>query len=44
MPNGITRAVETAILPLSEDGEVVSQCLAIEDFEEFRDPAFLPWR
>jgi len=43
MPNGVTRAVETAILPLSEDGEDVTQCLAIEDFEEFRDPSLVPW-
>jgi len=43
MPNGITRAVETGIFPLSEDGEHVSQCLAIEDFEEFRDATYLPW-
>src|SRR5689334_18947960 len=42
LPNGIARAVETAILPLSEDGECVTQCLAIEDFEEFRDLAFVP--
>ena len=42
-PNGVTRAVETGIFPLSEDGEHVTQCLAIEDFEEFRDPTYLPW-
>ena len=42
-PNGVTRAVETAILPLSEDGVHVTQCLAIEDFEDFRDPAYVPW-
>ncbi|MEZ5832872.1 MAG: PAS domain-containing protein [Dongiaceae bacterium] len=40
-PNGITRAVETAVFPLSEDGEHVTQCIAIEDFEEFRDPSYL---
>jgi hypothetical protein len=43
MPNGITRAVETGVFPLSEDGEHVTQCLAIEDFEEFRDATYLPW-
>jgi hypothetical protein len=43
MPNGITRAVETGIFPISEDGEQVSQCLAIEDFEEFRDASYLQW-
>jgi len=43
MPNGVTRAVETAVLPLSEDGEHVTQCLAIEDFQDFRDPTYLPW-
>jgi hypothetical protein len=43
-PNGITRAVETGVFPLSEDGTHVTQCLAIEDFEEYRDPALLPWR
>jgi hypothetical protein len=42
-PNGITRAVETGIFPLSEDGEHVTQCLAIEDFEQFRDATYLPW-
>jgi len=42
-PNGVTRAVETAILPLSDDGVHVTQCLAIEDFEDFRDPAYVPW-
>lgn len=41
-PHGVTRAVETAILPLSDDGEHVTQCLAIEDFEDFRDPAYVP--
>ena len=41
--NGITRAVETGVFPLSEDGEHVTQCIAIEDFEEFRDPTFLAW-
>lgn len=43
MPSGITRAVETAVFPLSEDGELISQCIAIEDFEEFRDASYLPW-
>jgi len=38
----VTRAAETAILPLSEDGEQVTQCLAIEDYQDFRDPAYLP--
>ena len=42
-PNGVTRAVETAILPLSDDGEHVTQCLAIEDFQEFRDLSYLAW-
>jgi len=43
MPNGVTRAVETAILPLSDDGETVTQCLAIEDYQDFRDATYLPW-
>jgi hypothetical protein len=42
-PNGITRAVETGVFPLSEDGAHVTQCIAIEDFEEFRDPTYLLW-
>ena len=42
-PNGITRAVETGVFPLSEDGVHVTQCIAIEDFEEFRDPTYLLW-
>lgn len=36
-PNITARAVETGIFPISEDGEHVTQCLAIEDFGQFRD-------
>ena len=43
MPNGVTRALETAILPLSDDDEHVTQCLAIEDYRDVSDPTFLPW-
>lgn len=40
-PDGIVWDLETAILPLSEDGARVSQCLAIEDFQDVRDIGYL---
>ena len=40
-PDGVIWDLETAILPLSEDGERVSQCLAIEDFQDSRDVGYL---
>lgn len=43
-PDGIVWGLETAILPLSEDGEHVTQCLAIEDFQDARDAGHLATR
>ena len=40
-PDGIVWGFETAILPLSDDGVRVTQCLAIEDIKDVRD-ASLP--
>lgn len=40
-PDGVIWGGETAILPLSDDGTHVTQCLAIEDFYDVRDPGFL---
>ncbi len=40
-PDGVVWGLETAALPLSEDGARVTQCLAIEDFNDMRDPGFL---
>lgn len=40
-PDGIVWGFETAILPLSDDGSRVTQCLAIEDFNDVRDAGFL---
>ena len=42
-PDGMARAFETAILPLSEDGEQVTQCLAIEDYQEYRKSPLTQW-
>ena len=35
-PDGSVWALENAILPLSEDGVLVTQCLAIEDLQDSR--------
>jgi len=43
-PDGIVWGLETAILPLSEDGQQVTQCLAIEDFQDARDAGHLATR
>lgn len=40
-PGSVVWGFETAILPLSEDGERVTQCLAIEDFQDVRNAAYL---
>lgn len=40
-PDGIVWGLETAILPLSDNDEQVTQCLAIEDFNDVRDAGFL---
>lgn len=40
-PDGIVWGLETAILPLSDDDECVTQCLAIEDFKDVRDAGLL---
>ena len=39
-PDGAFWGLETAILPLSDDGVRVTQCLAIEDFTNLRGSGF----
>lgn len=41
-PDGVIWWVENAILPLSEDDKVVTQCLAIEEVQDTRGFAFQP--
>lgn len=41
-PDGIVWGLENAILPLSEDGISVTQCLAIEDVKDSRSLAYQP--